>query len=81
MTRYREVSNRFVISKVAEFGKYLSDLAMLHCAFELEQYAAELTKQASDFDMSRLPETLARFPEIVTGVQTETQTGPLAIPL
>ena len=54
---------------------------MLHCAFELEQYAAELTKQASDFDMSRLPETLARFPEIVTGVQTETQTGPLAIPL
>ncbi|MES2387363.1 MAG: PAS domain S-box protein [Bacteroidota bacterium] len=71
MQRWQEVSKRFIVTKVEGFAQYLLMLAEEHHHVALEKYAADMRRQAADFDMDRLPDTLARFPDFAHRLKEE----------
>ena len=53
------------IGEIEDFATKLKGLAEEGHWPELRAYAEALERQAQDFDLDRLPQTLGRFPDVV----------------
>ena len=62
---WTRLSQTMAIGEIEEFAAKLRGLADEGHWSELRSYAETLERQAQDFDLDRLPQTLARFPEVV----------------
>lgn len=65
METWRSISGTFVFDEIDAFGKRVRDVGESFGLRPLAQWGQELKDQASRFDMTSLPGTLARFPELV----------------
>lgn len=59
----------FVIDDIEMFAAEIMALGQSHDTQILTRWATELHRQAGDFDMERIPGTLARFPKIVAALE------------
>jgi CheY-like chemotaxis protein len=59
------LSQTMAIGEIEDFAAKLKGLAEEGHWPELRVYAGTLERQAQDFDLDRLPQTLGRFPEVV----------------
>jgi len=59
------LSQTMAIGEIEDFAAKLKGLAEEGHWPELRAYAGALERQAQDFDLDRLPQTLGRFPEVV----------------
>jgi CheY-like chemotaxis protein/anti-sigma regulatory factor (Ser/Thr protein kinase) len=65
METWRSIRGTFVFDEIDAFGKRVRDVGESFGLQSLAQWGRELKDQASRFDMTSLPGTLARFPELV----------------
>ncbi|MCP4344944.1 MAG: response regulator [Desulfobacterales bacterium] len=59
------VHKRFVINEIEEFGNKIRELGMEYKLDILRKWGDDLSRQADNFDIEKLPSTLKSFPELI----------------
>ena len=67
--RWQPIVQAMVISDVKEFGKEICSLAAEYEVRSLYRWGETLCRQARNFEMDRLPDTLHSFPETVNNLE------------
>jgi signal transduction histidine kinase/ActR/RegA family two-component response regulator len=73
-TAWRRLSQTMAIGEIEEFAARLIALAQSGEWSHLRDFANTLQEQARDFDLDRLPSTLARFPEVSSQLDGDSNT-------
>lgn len=69
MAKWEHIRSGYVFDEIADFSEELLDIAEQYQYQPLIEWADKLKKQAHNFDMEKLPRTIALFPSLLDSIQ------------